>query len=210
MTSARTVDVADALASLAPAGVRTGARLISPTDVAGLHDVERAAVARAVDKRRNELASGRALLRSLLGADVAIPVGPTRAPVLPDGVIGSLAHDREVAVAAVSSDPAVAALGVDVEDDAALSDGMARLILRPDEAGIDAHLAFCLKEAAYKAWSTLGGRLVDHHDARVSVAGDTFTAEMDGLLVVPGRFAHAGTRWLALAVVHQPPRLVAP
>lgn len=204
------VEVAAALASLAPAGVRTGARLISPADVAGLHDVERAVVARAVDKRRNELATGRALLRDLLGADVAIPVGPTRAPVLPHGVVGSLAHDREVAVAAITSDPAVAALGVDVEDDATLSDGMARLILRPDERGLDAHLAFCLKEAAYKAWSTLGGRLIDHHDARLSTIGDAFTAEMDGRLVVPGRFTHAGSRWLALAVVAEPPGPVAP
>ena len=105
------------LAALAPAGVRTGSRLITPDDAATLHAVEAAAVERAVDVRRREFATGRALLRSLLGTDVAIPVGPSRAPVLPAGVVGSLAHDRVLAVAAVTTEPAIAALGIDVEAD---------------------------------------------------------------------------------------------
>jgi 4'-phosphopantetheinyl transferase EntD len=199
--------VAEALAALAPAGVRTGVRTITAGDVDRLHPVERAVVERVVDVRRHEFATGRVLLRSLLGVDGPIPVGPSRAPVLPDGVVGSLAHDRQLAVAAVTADPRVAALGIDVEGDAPLDAGMARIILRPDEAGLDAHLAFCLKEAAYKAWSTLGGRMLDHHDVRLGLAGNGFTAELDARLTVRGRFTRVGARWLALVVV---PRPVAP
>jgi 4'-phosphopantetheinyl transferase EntD len=199
--------VADALAALAPPGVRTGTRAITATDVDRLHPVERAAVERAVDVRRHEFATGRVLLRSLLGLDVPIPVGPSRAPVLPGGFVGSLAHDRAMAVAAVTRDPAIAALGIDVEGDAPLDAGMARIILRPDEAGLDAHLAFCLKEAAYKAWSTLGGRMLDHHDVRLDLADDAFSADLDGRTSVRGRFIKVGARWLALVVI---PERVAP
>lgn len=192
--------IARVLATLAPATVRTGSRWIDDADVDALHPVERSAIAGAVAGRRVEFASGRALLRALIGRDEAIPVGPTRAPALPAGVVGSLSHDDGLAIAAVSAAPSVAALGIDVSGDAALEDDVARLILRPDET-LDAHLAFCLKEAAYKAWSTLGGRLLDHHDVRLTLAGDRFTAVLDGSMTLDGRFAHLPGRWLALVVV---------
>ena len=57
--------------------------------------------------------------------------------------------------------PGIAALGIDVEPTGPLSAEMAAVILRPDEAGLDAHLAFTLKEAVYKAWSAVGGELID-------------------------------------------------
>jgi 4'-phosphopantetheinyl transferase EntD len=198
------------LAALAPAGVRTGVRPIDPADLAALHPAELEAIERAVDLRRHEFATGRALLRAMLGDDVGIPVGPTRAPVLPSGVTGSLAHDRTLAIAAISTEPTIAALGIDVEPDGPLGEDLARIILRPDEAGLDAHQVFCLKEAAYKAWSNLGGRLLDHHEARVEIAGDRFTARMDDRLTVGGRFAHVGPRWLALVTVVGIPGPVAP
>ena len=195
--------LARALATLAAPGVVTGARLITATDVQLLHDLEHAKVAHAVPRRQYEFASGRALLRGLLGTADTIPVGPSRAPHLPLGVVGSLAHDREVVVAAVTRDPAVTALGIDVEPAEPLSDDMARVILRDDEARIDAHLAFTLKEAAYKAWSTSGGRMLDHHEVRVSTDGEHFTATVfpDGRQL-RGRFATVAGRHLAL--VHIP------
>ena len=110
-------------------------------------------------KRRHEFATGRALLRQLIGSDVAIPVGPDRAPVLPAGVRASLAHDHGLAVAAVTTDPRVRALGIDIEPVDPLPPDIATVVLRPDEVGLDAHHAFTMKEAAYKAWSRLGGAL---------------------------------------------------
>jgi 4'-phosphopantetheinyl transferase EntD len=179
-------------------------RPITGNDLARLHEVEAAHVARAVPRRQNEFAAGRALLRDLLGREVTIPVAPDRSPVLPSGVVGSLAHDREVVVAALSTEPDIAALGVDVEPATPLELDLAAVILRDDEAGIDAHRAFTMKEAAYKAWSTLGGRMLDHHDVRVRLDGDRFLAEVvaDGS-VFEGRSALVARRWLALVVVRR-------
>ena len=195
-------EIARALKAMAPHGVVTGARAIRPADLDALLDVELAAVSNAVSRRQHEFAGGRVLLRELLGIADAILVGPTRAPVLPPGVVGSLAHDRDVVIAAVSHDPDVTALGIDVEPAEPLSSGVTRLILRDDEVGLDAHLAFTLKEAAYKAWSTSGGRMLDHQDVRIEVGSSHFTAT-----VLPdqrrfdGRFATVAGRHAALVVV---------
>jgi len=195
-------DLTDGMATLARSGVRLGWRRIDAADVASLRDVERAHVQHAVDVRRQEYASGRALLRELIGRPIAIPSRPNRAVALPAGLRGSLAHDREVVVAAISDDAAVLALGIDVEPATPLTPDVARVILRPDEAGLDAHLAFTLKEAAYKAWSSLGGRLLDHHDVRLTVRERAFTAEViDDGSAFSGRWTLAGGRWLALVVV---------
>jgi 4'-phosphopantetheinyl transferase EntD len=201
-TTVDEADLTDGLTTVTVPGVRVGWRRIDAADVASLHDIERARTEHAVAVRRHEFASGRALLRELIGRPVAIPSQPNRAAALPPGLRGSLAHDREVAVAAVSDDPRVLALGIDVEPATPLTADVARVVLRPDEAGLDAHQAFTLKEAAYKAWSTLGGRMLDHHDVRLTVRDGTFTAEViDDGSAFTGRWAHAGGRWLALVVV---------
>lgn len=154
------------------ASITVGARAIDRDDIGSLHPVELEAVARAVPKRQREFATGRALLRELLGTTEAIPVNRDRSPDWPPGVVGSLAHDRSVAVAAVATDARIRALGIDVEPDDPLTPEMSAAILRHDERELDAHLAFALKEAAYKAWSTLGGPILDHHDVRVRLLGD--------------------------------------
>jgi 4'-phosphopantetheinyl transferase EntD len=204
-----------ALASLAPEGVRTGSRRIDPADVDLLHPIERSLVAQAVPRRRAEFATGRVLLRQLIGTTEPILVGPDRAPVLPPGVTASLAHDHEFAVAAVDPRERLV-LGVDVEATVPLERSVAELILRPDEAGIDAHLAFTLKEATYKAWSRMGGRLLEHQDVRLdttlgsfaagSFVAGSFVAEVIGSGVrLEGRYAQAGGRWVALALAPSPP-----
>ncbi|MEO8693816.1 MAG: 4'-phosphopantetheinyl transferase superfamily protein [Acidimicrobiales bacterium] len=151
--------------------------------------------------RRNEFATGRALLRSLIGRHVPISVAPNRAPVLPTDVRGSLAHDREFAVAAIARGPLISSIGIDIEPRTALAPGMWSLILRPDERDLDAHLAFTLKEATYKAWSALGGRMLDFGEVRLDVNGSGFDADVvNESARFHGRFAAAGGRWVALVV----------
>ena len=141
-------------------------------------------------------------MRELVGRPCTIPVAPDRSPVLPAGIRASLAHDREFVVAALSTDPGVLAIGIDIEPATALEPGIARLVLRPDEIGLDAHRAFTMKEAAYKAWSRLGGRMLDHHDVRLSVKGSEFRAEIVAHDVgYRGRSVVAAGRWIALVVV---------
>lgn len=196
-----------ALRSIAPDYVVTGSRRIDQADIELLLPSELASVARAVEKRRREFATGRVLLRALIGTQSAIPVGHDRAPVLPPGIAASLAHDHVHAVAAVTRAAGVA-LGVDVEPATPLAAHIAELVLRPDEGGVDAHLAFTLKEAAYKAWSRCGGRLLDHQEVRLTVDGDTFAAEVvDDGVRLEGRYVRADDRWVALVVAELPSRI---
>ena len=58
-----------------------------------------------------------------------------------------------------------------------------------------------LKEAAYKAWSTLGGELLDFHDVQLAVDGDRYAADIvDRSVRLSGRFVAVAGRWLALVV----------
>lgn len=112
---------------------RVGWRAIDARDIETLTVGEEAVVERAVELRRAEFATGRALLRSLLAADIEIPKGPSGAPVLPAGFVGSLAHDREVAVGVVASIESVRAVGIDVEVVQDLDERVAELVVRPDD-----------------------------------------------------------------------------
>ncbi len=187
---------------MAPQGVTVGARTIGDRS---MFEVERAHVRHATEGRVREFGSGRALLRELMGRDIPIPVGSERAPVLPLDVCGSLAHDAGLVVAAVADRQLVRSIGIDIEPVGPLDELTARTILRHDE-DLDAHLAFTLKEATYKAWSGLGGRMLEFDEVRLSMSGKCFSAE-----VVPqrqtfdGRFETAADRWIALVVVPSHP-----
>lgn len=191
----------DALRSMAGPAVAIGVRKIDEIDVAALFPAEAAQVARAVPKRVVEFATGRALLRELIGERCQILVGPDRRPILPEGICGSLAHDDSFAVAAITSDPGVDRIGIDIESNASWEPDLAAAIVRVDEPGLDAHLAFTIKEATYKAWSTSGGPILEHRDVRVRLSGSQFRAEVlvDGA-VLAGSFACVADHWLALVV----------
>jgi 4'-phosphopantetheinyl transferase EntD len=196
-------EIVVALRRIAPASTVVGARRIDVGDITRLHVDEAESIANAVLKRQREFATGRRLLRELIGTDLAILPGPTRAPCLPAGVCGTLAHDDVVAVAAISRHPSIVALGIDVEPATSLAPEVAALILRPEEAMLDPHLAFTLKEAAYKAWSGIGGRILDHQDVSLQVDGARFRAVVvPDEVVFDGSLAHASGRWLAIVAVH--------
>jgi enterobactin synthetase component D len=196
------ISIAQSLRALAPTGVRTACRAIDPIDWFALHEAERRLVARAVAKRRHEFATGRAVLHDVLGTDEPILADARRAPVWPFGYCGSLAHDDRYAVAAVSSDPAVRAVGIDIEPATTLTAELARVILRADEGETDAHLAFAAKEAVYKAWSSLGGGMLEHHDVRLWLRDGHVAATVDGSTqTFHGRYATASGHTVVLVVV---------
>ena len=125
MTAQSNPELEAALAAVTPSNVRIGwrdRRKRPGVDAPG----RTAHVAHAVDRRQREYASGRALLRALIGRPVSIPSRPDRTASLPAGIQGSLAHDNELVVAAISDDPSVIAVGVDVEPLTTLSDETAR------------------------------------------------------------------------------------
>ena len=173
---------------------------IDPSNVPALTAGEAAYVARAVESRRAEFATGRALLRRLLDRNAEILRCPNGAPALPPDVVGSLAHDRDVVVAAVAPVGRVAAIGIDVEPDEPMEQAVADLVVRRDDVVPDPLTAFVAKEAAYKAWSWLGGAMLEHHDVRVVVEGLRFSAVLRDEMTVAGRLGRAGGRVVALAV----------
>lgn len=118
----------------------------------------------AVAKRRNEFAAGRAAahlaMQQLGHAPHPIPVGPDRAPIWPEGLVGSITHTKSCAMAIAASADRVQGLGIDVEEDTPLKDDLRPAICsareqlwldQQDHPGQMAKVIFSAKEAAYKA-----------------------------------------------------------
>jgi 4'-phosphopantetheinyl transferase EntD len=190
-----------ALEALAPPDVQVGVLAIDPRHVDALLPVEQAHIRGAIASRQHEFATGRVLLRQLLGTSTEIPVLPSRAPALPMGIVGSLAHDHDVAIAAVAPAPPRRGLGIDLEATGWMAADEAALVLGDHEGHLDPRLAFVLKEATYKAWAGLGGGPLDFHDVRLKVEVDRWSAVVTTTdLELGGRWTEVGSRYVALAV----------
>lgn len=160
---------------------------------------ERAAVVRAVDKRRKEFTTVRACAREALAglghAPVPLVPGEWGAPGWPTGVVGSMTHCEGYHAAVVAHRHDVAAIGIDAEPHEALPDGVLETIaLAEDLAALDAlptsvgvawdRVLFSAKESVYKAWFPVARRFLDFQEATVTLAVDgTFTARI--LVPVP-------------------------
>lgn len=176
-----------ALAAIAPGSVRIGCRVIRDGDEVHLLPEE----AHSIPARRPAMrrASGAArwvahrLLADIGVSDVAILRAPSGAPVWPDGITGSLAHDDEMAVAAVAPVGHIASLGIDVEPAQPLPDDICALVATPaDQTGaVDRHLAgrilFCAKEAVYKAAYPLDREILGYEDIAVDLGAGHATTK---------------------------------
>jgi 4'-phosphopantetheinyl transferase EntD len=155
-----------------------GFRLIEPGDDLLLYPEEMEQLGRAVMKVRRQSGAARALARDFLRG-LGVPPCPIMrgvrgAPVWPKGVIGSLAHDRDVAVAAVArSGIRRSGIGVDVEPDESLDQGILASIASPSEIaqleGRNPRLLFCAKEAAFKAVNSVSAPISDFREIEVDL-----------------------------------------
>ena len=171
--------LATALKSIAPPGVLVGHRVIKRGDEDGLLPEERIAFWPSAPKIYRQSGAARIVARHLLGAlgfgSLALPRSMSGAPVWPRGVIGSLAHDEEVAVAAITSSSQFSALGIDVEPAAPLPPELVMLVATPAErrcytsAVIESRILFAIKEAIYKALNPLDGVFLDFQDIEVDL-----------------------------------------
>jgi len=138
-----------------------------------LFHVEHAAIEEAAPTRRREFLAGRAAARAAQEALGHIPrpvvPGADRAPIWPEGLCGSISHAGGICIAVVSDDPAIASLGLDVEEDAPLPDDILDTVLhlreqhwvnRQNNSGQMARLLFSAKECAYKAQYPLTRQLL--------------------------------------------------
>lgn len=166
-----------AIDAFALPGVAIGHRLISPGDEDALTPEEVCGISGSVVERRRASGAARIVARQLLRGlgyqECPLPRADSGAPVWPAGVIGSLAHDRRVAVAAVAASREIDALGIDIEPAEPLPFDLLDIIATPDERPeiggdpICGRLLFAAKEAVYKAVYPLDGIFLEHHDVQI-------------------------------------------
>jgi 4'-phosphopantetheinyl transferase EntD len=133
-----------------------------------------------VPKRRREFAMGRAAARAAL-ADLddrpppSIPVGERRAPVWPEGVVGSITHSDGFCAAAVARASEFAAVGIDAEAVRELPAAVRDLVVTAGELRAPLSgppwdvVAFSAKEAVFKAWFPLTTTWLDFHDVTLAI-----------------------------------------
>ncbi|SDF31251.1 4'-phosphopantetheinyl transferase family protein [Limimaricola pyoseonensis] len=182
-------DLAALIARLCPPGTACAAVAIgaAPTPWPG----EAEAVRRAVPARRAEFAAGRAAARAAMArlglSPREVPQGADRAPVWPEGVVGSISHDAGLAVAALRLGPPH--IGIDLEPDHPLPPALWPEIIGPDERaeamaqadpGRAARVIFAAKEAAFKAQYPVTGALLGFDAMRVSIDGADVSARLTG------------------------------
>jgi 4'-phosphopantetheinyl transferase EntD len=169
-----------ALRPIAPPGILIGHRVIRGGDERALLAAERDSFRPSALKIYRQSGAARIVARRLLSAlgltAVALPRSISGAPVWPPGVVGSLAHDEEVAVAAVAKSGQFSALGIDVEPATALPPELVRLVATPTErrryppAVTESRLLFVIKEAIYKTLNPHDGVFLDFQDIEVDLS----------------------------------------
>jgi len=180
-----------------------------------LYPGEEAVIAKAVDKRRREFATGRACARAAL-AKLGVPPTPILpglrgSPQWPAGVVGSITHCAGYRASAVGRAGEVITIGLDAEPHDALPDGVLEAVSSPGERARIAALTaaspevswdrmlFSAKESVYKAWFPLTRRWLGFEEAEVDIdpAGRTFTARLlvDGPVLNGSPLTEFGGRW---------------
>ena len=178
-------EISEALRSIVPTSVSVAVQSI--TDIAepppGLADV----LPDAVPSRQREFAAGRlaasAALRKL-GANPVFPTrSPDRAPIWPNGVVGSIAHDDAWAIAGVALEVELEAIGIDVEPIRSLDEDLVSRVLTSNEvellgASTDQSLetivvdVFSIKESVFKCLYPRCRTILEFHDIEVAIEDD--------------------------------------
>lgn len=173
-------------------------------------------VRHAIESRRREFATARACARDALVRlgvpSQAIPAGPQGNPIWPPRVVGSISHCDDYRVAAVAHERDFVTIGIDVEPNQPLPDGVLEFIASADEVEQvrqwlrDAptlcwdRLLFSIKEAVYKAWFPLTARSLGFEDAAITVdrACQEFSVQLPaaGFPRCGAEQFHLSGRWL--------------
>ncbi len=183
-----------ALAALAPPGLLTGCVGIQAGDEQYLLPAESDSIATRENRARAASGAGRrvahGLLRRLGCADPAILRGHAGEPVWPAGIVGSIAHDDELAVAVAARTDAMRSVGVDIEPALPLPADLRAVVAAPQDRlgdldpGMGGRILFAVKEAAYKASFPLDGRVLGFEDIAVDFeAGEAVTSSGRRLMV---------------------------
>lgn len=169
-----------AIDGLAIPGVLIGHRLIEADDEDALLPEEAASIASRVPAARRASGAARIVARQLMqqlgGAPAAVPRETSGMPIWPKGLVGSLAHDDRVAVAALARAQDVMSVGIDVEPAAPLPADMQEVVATEREHDrisgdpLGGRLLFAAKEAVYKAVYPLDRVFLEFADIDVDLA----------------------------------------
>ncbi|WP_296707345.1 4'-phosphopantetheinyl transferase superfamily protein [Rhodoblastus sp.] len=171
--------ILDVMAAIAEPGISIAHRLISAGDERELLASEALLFQKARQESQRQSGAARAVARGLLSgrghAGAAILKSPSGAPIWPEGVVGSLAHDACVAIAAIARACDFVGLGIDIEPDDVLPAEMVDLVATPAERSrygrnfLCSRALFVAKEAVFKAVHPLDGVFLDFQDIEVDV-----------------------------------------
>ena len=124
-------------------------------------------VSGAAESRQREFATGRVLARQLLQRmnvmNFELLRDDDRVPSWPAGIVGSISHTENLCAVAVAAETLRRGIGVDVEPDVSVSQGVERRVCTPAEMtwldrgpladrGRRARMIFSVKEAVYKTF----------------------------------------------------------
>lgn len=174
--------------------------------MADIFPSEQEIVGSAVDKRKAEFSTGRALAArslQLLGVPrQPILKGSKNEPLWPTGLVGSITHTSEICIVAVARESVCGGVGVDVEKCDANVSELAHLIFSSGEA--ERYMArtgrhrddtvrrtFSAKESVFKAVFVHLGRFVDFDEVSIEfddrlqsfIATATDDGKLDELLI---------------------------
>jgi 4'-phosphopantetheinyl transferase EntD len=166
-----------AIERLAVSGILIGYRAIVAGDEWALLPEEVIASSRTKSRRASGAAriAARELLAHAGYGICAIPKLLSGAPIWPAEMVGSLAHDSDIAVAAIAPRRSFANIGIDVEPAEALPFELLNIIATPlEQSALASHryggrLLFAAKEAVYKAVGALDQVFLNHQDVEVDL-----------------------------------------
>ena len=142
---------------------------------------EMAVISRAVERRKRDFITARKCAHQALN-QLGLPRSPilrgaNGEPLWPGTVVGSITHCTGYCAAAVAMQRDALTIGIDVEVNERLPDGVVEQVLVPKErdwlleAPEGPHwdkLFFSAKESVYKAWFPMTGRWLDFQEAVIT------------------------------------------
>jgi 4'-phosphopantetheinyl transferase EntD len=183
MTTTKSSLLQRSIDAMAVPGILIDHRLIADGDEFALSPEELGASASSVAKVRRASGAARIVARELLlclgQTQQAIPKSASGVPIWPDGIVGSLAHESKVAIAAMANLRDFSSLGIDIEPAQALDPDLLDLVVTAQERQkihddpCRGRLLFTVKEAVYKAVYPFDGTFLDHQDVEVCLATGT-------------------------------------
>ena len=161
-------------------GVTTARRRVTFGDEEAILAAEAPSFARCALSVRRQSGAARRSVRSLLSplgyGDWPLPRRLGVAPEWPRGLVGSMSHCDDFAIAALANAASFDGLGVDIEPARPLPAEIHEIVATAKERRevrldlVHGRILFCAKEATYKAVHPIDGRFLEMRDIEVDLA----------------------------------------